>query len=366
MKIGVVGLGKLGFPLASLFHDSGFDVVGYDVNQSKINEINDADFLIGTNPALLEDRDAVFIITNTFVKKTEFDCSSVHSAFEIVHSVNKNCLIIIGSNVNIGTTDQLGKVHERICYCPEFVKQGSVYQDFKNPKFVIVGTNSDSDFELVKRIWRHVHDKEIIQMVPVEAELAKNLSNISYSLGMTFANIVGDVCEKFNVDSSRILETIYKDHRPYKAGLGFMGPCFPDDVKYFRNLSKNMQSQLGYNFAHFLEKANEAVIEKYLNAIIVAGFWKIGFLGVAYKPNVPYVEGSQPLMLINTLLTLGYTISIFDELAENNAVQAGVSRTLFCKSAEECISQSEVIFVGTPNYQKCKIPENIIVINPWK
>jgi len=243
MKIGVIGLGKLGLPLSLVFAKAGFEVYGIDVSGTKIQQILKRErffephvneylekygnnLTVSTDYPLLKNCSVVTIITQTpSLPNGKFDLNYVTSALKQLHKVNPTCLAVISSNINIGSIDKLSKIHKRICHNPEFVKQGSIIHDFENPKYVVIGAYTKEDGEQVANIWRKVHDKPIYIVKPVEAEIIKLSSNVSFALGITFANMIGELCEKFNVDASKVLDIIYRDRRNYKAGLGFMGPC---------------------------------------------------------------------------------------------------------------------------------------------
>ena len=90
---------------------------------------------------------------------------------------------------------------------------------------------------------------------------------------------------------------------------------------------------------------------------------KIGFLGIAYKPNVPYVTESQALKIARKLLQEGYEIHVYDKLAEKEAKQF-IPEAHFYSTIEECIESSDVVFIGTSNYAYVKT--NKPIVNPWK
>ena len=91
---------------------------------------------------------------------------------------------------------------------------------------------------------------------------------------------------------------------------------------------------------------------------------KIGILGLAYKPNVPYLDESQPLKIAKRLLADGYEVFVYDELAEENARKELTGNINFCSSVEECVEKSDVIFVGTSNFKDVK-SRGKVVLNPW-
>jgi len=382
MNIGVVGLGHLGVCLATIF-SKRFKVYGVDINEKRIQQIQNREkffepqineylkkyghnLVLSSNYDVLAGCDVIFIITQTpSLPSGTFDVSHIKQALTQVVKVNRNCLVVISSTINVGDMDKLKDVHVRIAYNPEFVKRGSIIRDFENPKFVLVGAYNLEDGELVKNIWSKIHDKPVYIVKPIEAEIIKLSLNVSYALGITFANIIGELCERFGANSNKVLDIIYQDRRNYKPGLGFMGPCFPRDVNCFKYTCIAHSVRSGYRMAAFLNDLNNYMVEKYCKLLTSYGKKKIGILGLAYKPNVPYIDGSQSLKIAQKLLASKYEVFVYDELAEENARKELTGKIHFCSSAEECLKNSDIIFIGTSNFKDVKVREKV-VLNPWK
>lgn len=279
MNLGVIGLGKLGLPLALIFAKIGYKVEGVDINKARLKQIkrNEPFFephvneylskygqnlTVSTDYNVLSDCKVVFIITQTpSLPSGKFDLSYVESALIDLHEINPKCLAVVSSTINIGDMNKLKQIHKRIVYNPEFVKQGSIISDFENPKFVLIGAYSNSDGEQVKSIWKEVHNKPCYIVKPIEAEIIKLSLNVSFTLGISFANMIGELCEKFNADSNKVLNIIYKDRRNYKAGLGFGGVCFPRDVNCFKAVALEKAVGSAYRFALLLNELNDYFVE---------------------------------------------------------------------------------------------------------
>jgi nucleotide sugar dehydrogenase len=383
MKVGVCGLGKVGLPLALVLAKTGAKVYGVDISKERIAEIESYKIKQSPEPRVTEylqrygsnlelfsddgvfkDASVVFIITHTpSFADGHFDISSVENAVKSIHKVNPNCLIAVSSNIGIGSMDKLHTLHERVCLNPEAVALGSVIDGFENPKFVVIGAYKNEDAEVVSTLWRKVHNKPIYVVKPIEAEIIKLSINFNCSLGIAFANVIGELCEKFEVDSSKILDVIYKDRRDYKSGLGFSGACFPRDVNCFRATGIEKKAESVSKIADLLNDLNGYIVKKYLGEIKSYKKKKIGILGVSFKPNVPYIYESQPLKIAEQLIKDGYQVCIYDKLAEENAKEV-LHKAIFCSSMEKCLNEAEVIFIGTPNYSD--VQSNKPLIDPWK
>jgi UDPglucose 6-dehydrogenase len=383
MIIGVCGLGKLGLPLALVFAKTGAKVYGVDISKERIAEIESYKIKQAPEPKvteylqrygsnlkllshddLLKDASVVFVITHTpSFADGHFDISSVENAVKSIHKVNPNCLIAVSSNIGIERMDRLHRIHERICLNPEAVALGSVIDGFENPKFVVIGAYKNEDAEIVSTLWRKVHNKPIYVFQPIEAEIIKLSINFNCSLGITFANVIGELSRKFDVDSDKILDMVYRDRRDYKSGLGFSGPCFPRDVNCFRAIGIEKKAESVSKISDVLNDLNDYVVKKYFNEIKSYKKKKIGMLGVSFKPNVPYIYESQPLKIAELLIKDGYQVYIYDNLAEENAKKV-LGKAIFCSSIEKCLNEAEVIFIGTPNYSH--VVSNGPLVDPWK
>jgi len=273
---------------------------------------------------------------------------------------------MVSSTINVGDTDRFRKIHDKIAYNPEFISQGAIIYDFQNPKYTLIGAYDSDVGDFVASIWRKVHDKPIFLVTPRESELTKILANVTFSLDISFANIVGMICESFNVNSRAILDILYRDRRRYNPGLGFGGPCFRRDVDHLENLCLDNDIKIGFDFARFLNKINQDVLLYYFDQIRLTGKRDIAIIGVAYKLNVPLVYDSQSLKIAELLAGCGYNIHVFDPLAEEQAKQTlNKDNVHFYKTAEGCLSRAEVVFMGLPVDVDKKLLVNKIVINPW-
>ena len=381
-SVGIVGLGKLGLPLTVLFAKY-FQVKGVDICEERIKQIKrnhrffepqvneylekyGRNLTVSTDFNILVDCEVVFIITQTpSLPSGKFDLQYVESALKKLHQVNPKCFAVVSSTINVGDIDKLQQVHKRIVYNPEFIKQGTIIQDFANPKYILIGAYRPEDGELVQSIWKKINYTTPTSIVkPMEAEIIKLSANFSFALGISFANMMGELCEKFKADPNKVLGAIYRDRRDYKPGLGFSGPCFPRDLVCFMQTCAENNVVSGMNLASAIDAINESIVTNYLRKIKSYGKRKIGFLGASYKPNVPYVYESQPLKIAEQLSKEGYEIFIYDPLAEDNAKKVLLGNTHFCSTIEECVESSEVVFVGTKNFSYIKLSKP--TVNPWK
>ena len=381
MKIGVIGLGKLGLPLASVLAEK-FEVYAVDLSEARIKQIinqerfyepqlneylsrNISRMCLSTDYTILKECSVVFVIVQTpSLPSGKFDLKYVMNAVKKLHEENPYCLCVVSSTINIGDMEKLRQIHPRIAYNPEFIRQGSIIRDFLNPKFVLIGAYNKKDGQKIANIWKNFHNSPIYIVKPVEAEIIKLGLNFSFTLAISFANAMGEICERFNADSNVVLDIMYKDRRNYKPGLGYAGPCFPRDVKCFKQICHEYGLELGRILSSTVSVMNDIVVQKQLEKIKKHEKKRIGILGIAYKPNVPYIYESQSIKIAQELLNQNYKVYIYDALAEEAAKEVLQGEVHLCPSLKECIEKSDVIFVGTPNYKDIRTDKP--VINPWK
>jgi len=385
-KIGVVGLGKLGLPLALAFCKVEYEVKGVDISKDRIDDIKNNKrsleprvneyfrkygqrLKVSTEYNTLKDVPLIFVVVQTpSLEEGKFDLRFVKSAVQETHEVNHDALTVISSTINIGDMNRLHKIHERICYNPEFIAQGSIVRDFENPKFTVIGAYDKEDGECVAKVWREIHNKPVFIVKPVEAEITKLSLNVSFTIGITYANIVGELCEKFGGDPGTVMQVIHQDMRKYWAGLGFGGPCFPRDTTCFGAICSTTGVRSGFEFSKLLNRLNEATVERYTGKILDEKPENVAFIGVAYKRGVGLTDESQAIKVLRRALTLDPELNIFvyDRLAEENAKEDLRNTVFFCESFQEAIDKADVIFIGVPDSSLSReMFKGKNVIDPW-
>lgn len=380
-NITLFGLGRIGLPLALVFCKAGFNVNGVDISPSRIKRIKDRDKFVEpkvdeylekygdrlhVSTTIEETPSVAFIAINTPLIEGGFffNTVAVERCLREIHRHDEYTTIIIGSTLNPKDSDRFRKVHEKICCNPEWVARGSVIDNFENPRFTMLGYYDESVGEIAKTIWRRVHNKPIITGLPIEMEIAKLMLNINHVLGIAFANIVGEICEVFDVKPHKVTNLIAQNLREYKSGLGTMGPCNPKDLVLLKTVGEISGMKGAVLLSEFLKNVDDHVVDRQIEKITSYGKKKIGVFGTSYKPNVPYIDASQPIEIIIRLLSKGYKIFIYDPLAEENTKKILGERVNYCVTKEECLNKSEVVFVGTNNFSNIKT--NKIVVDPWR
>lgn len=270
MKIGVIGLGKLGsclYQVLSEFHD----VVGVD---------KDDDF------SVLMDCEVVFNVVNT-PSLPNGDFSNEHLENSIAVALPYlNCkVLVIVSTVMPGTCEWLSKrLPCKVCYNPEFIRLTSIIEDMKNPDFVLIGEEDKESGDIIEEIYNTILDRRFTGLMTIgddkmvadedfkvtppikrmdlkSAELAKISLNSYITMKLSFANTIGRISKRIGTDADKILDAIGEDHRIgkdyFKAGGAYGGPCFPRDNIAFSNVAKDVT-----NYALLTDKINKEVAKE--------------------------------------------------------------------------------------------------------
>lgn len=356
--ISVVGLGKLGLCMAGVFGEAGYPVIGVDVNQGLIDQVNngevpyyekDLDRVLANSRGHLratkEYRDAIMNSDTTFIvvaTPTQQDGTygneqleaALTAVAEVLREKEKKHRIVVSCTVMPGTIEgEMIPLVERvsgkklnegfsIAYNPEFIAMGDVIRIFTQPDFVLVGESEAEIGEKLDEIYEAIcpNDPPVSRMNIINAELAKISLNCFVTTKITYANMLAELCERLpgaNVDV--VSQAIGQDERiggrVLRGGLGFGGPCFPRDNRAFVRLARDhgMDAALA-NQTHLTNKWQVERLRNWIGGIVPAGA-SIAVLGMAYRPGTPLVEESQALQLAEFLADKGYNVRVQDYVA---------------------------------------------------
>lgn len=352
-RIGILGLGYVGLPLAVVFAEAGFNVVGIDPDTRKIDALTKGISYIHDVPtesvsrlvasgkltattdfAALNEIDGVSICVPTPLRKTgDPDMSFILSASEqLAKYVHPGMVIVLESTTYPGTTRELMlpmlteksglKVGEDlfICFSPERVDPGRVdWTTYNTPKVVGGVTLACSE---VAAAWYGGAIKTVVPVSSAEAaEMTKLLENTFRMINIGLVNELAIMCERLNVDVWEVIEAAATKpfgFMKFTPGPGLGGHCIPIDPLY---LSWKMK-EMNYN-AKFIELASEIntnmpryVVSRILDAMndrgkVLKGS-KVLVLGVAYKPDIDDVRESPALDVIALLKKKGADVSYHD------------------------------------------------------
>ncbi len=354
--VSVFGLGKLGSPLAAVLAASGHTVFGYDASASVRSKLRSGEapvhepglqelisgnlerlFVVDTVGDAVSSSAVSFIVVPTpsgedggFICDYVLDaCGAIGSALAFT---DRPHLVVICSTVMPEAMGRqiapaLSKAagveiggRLKVCYNPEFIALGSVIHDMRNPDMVLIG-ESDRDagsmlVDVLSPCWEN--SPQIHRMSFANAELTKVAVNAFVTMKISFANVLGELCEGLpNGNVEAVSNAIGADSRIgkkyLKSGLGYGGPCFPRDNRAFERISKTITGKP--TLASRVDEINERQPERYTQAVLkqTKKGDTVAVLGASYKPGTRVMEASQALSVAKSLQEYGRNAILFDE-----------------------------------------------------
>jgi UDPglucose 6-dehydrogenase len=401
LSVSVIGLGKLGSPMAACFAARGFTTHGVDLNPQKVNAINSGvppvhepgleELILESGSRLqagqnigeaVQNSDVTFIVVGTpsdatggfslqYVLPT---CEAVGRALATKKSFH---LVVITSTVMPGSTGGAvlaalerasGKrcgTNFGLCYNPEFIALGTVIRDFYNPDFLLIGESDARSGEMLAGIYKTVckNSPAIARMNLMNAEITKLAVNTYITTKISYANMLARLCEKLpDADVNVVTDALGLDSRIgakyLKGAVSYGGPCFPRDNRALAALASRVGASSG--LAEATDIFNRAQIK--LLAETVKSHHStgdaIGILGLTYKPNTDVVEESFGLLLAQELSSAKLDVIVFDPSTDAARALSNFENVRVAASARVCIAASGVVVLATPWQEFREIPAN--------
>jgi UDP-N-acetyl-D-glucosamine dehydrogenase len=370
MRIGVIGLGYVGLPLAVAFGEAGHDVIGLDVDRGKIESLERGSSYIEDiadsalvsiagrlHPTLRHDDlascEAVIVCVPTpLTGSREPDLTYLLDAGRALSAVLRpSQLVVLESTTYPGTTrERLAPILEEsglaagtdfhLAFSPERIDPGRTdYTVRTTPK--LVGGLTEACSERARKLYELICEEVIVLSGPEAAELAKLLENIFRSVNIAFVNELAQLCDRLGIDVWEVIDAA--STKPFgfmrfDPGPGMGGHCLPIDPFYLA--FKAREHDFYPEFIELAGKMNQAqpvfCVERIERALNDAGKpvkdSKILILGVSYKAGVGDTRESPALKIATLLRDLGGDVSYHDphvpELAELGLSSVDLSEAL--------------------------------------
>ncbi len=390
-SVSIIGLGKLGAPMAACFAARRFRVHVVDSDSKKVDAINRglppvhepglAELLQESHgnlhasqdvEAAVRDSDVTFIIVSTpsepnggfSLKYVLPCCERIGSALREKKSFH---LVVLTSTVMPGSTgSEVRAALEHasgkrcggdfgLCYSPEFIALGTVIRDFYYPDFLLIGESDKKAGDILQDVYKGLckNSPAVARMNFINAEITKIALNTFITTKISYANMLARLCERLpEADVNVVTSALGLDSRIgskyLKGAVSYGGPCFPRDNRAFASLATRVGAFS--DLAETTDRFNRAQV-KWIAEIVKqhrAGSGAIGVLGLTYKPDTDVVEESFGLLLSQTLAGAGLPVIVFDPEADASRVLASHPSIQTARSAEECINRAEVVILATP------------------
>ena len=363
LRLTVLGTGYLGATHAACMAELGFQVLGMDVDESKVEALGEGrvPFFEPELEPLLRKHvesgqlrfttsyeeaadfgDVHFLCVGTPQRKGGY-AADLRYVDEVVDGLaphlDRPTLVVGKSTVPVGTAATVRERitalapagdHAELAWNPEFLREGFAVEDTLRPDRLVVGTTSARAEDLL----REVYASAIAAGTPfivtdyATAELVKVSANAFLATKISFINAMAELCEATGADVSVLADAIGHDPRIGRkflnAGLGFGGGCLPKDIRAFMARAGELGVDQALSFlrevdainmrrrSHVVERAREMCRGSFLGT-------RVGVLGAAFKPNSDDVRDSPALNVAGQIQLQGAQVTVYDPRAVDNA-----------------------------------------------
>ncbi|GII02356.1 nucleotide sugar dehydrogenase [Planobispora takensis] len=399
MKISVFGLGYVGCVSAACLAVRGHEVVGVDVNPTKVDLINSGrapvvEERIGEltaevvrSGALRATCDAAEAVAGTDVSLVCVGTPSAPNgslstvylervAEEIGRAVagrpGRRHTIVFRSTMLPGTcADLLIPILERssgltagtgfgVAVNPEFLREGTSVRDFFEPPKTVIGASDPASEDAVAALYEGLPG-EVFRVPIAVAEMTKYADNSFHGLKIAFANELGAICQALGLDSHRVMDVFLADRKLnvspayLRPGFAFGGSCLPKDLRGLVYAARRADVSVPL-LSHILP-SNDDHLQRAFDLVTASGLRKIGLFGLSFKPGTDDLRESPLVELAERLIGKGYNLRIYDANVSMSRLM-GANREyiadrlphlgdLLTDSAEEVLAHAEVCVVGS-------------------
>lgn len=398
MKISVFGLGYVGCVSLGCLARNGHHVIGVDVDQTKIDQINQGRATIverdisgiiaeesekGRVRATSDYREAILDTDLSIVAVGTPSTAKGHLNLRYIFNVADHFaevlrektsfhVIAIRSTVMPGTcdkiatlieqrTDKLRNVDFAVVSNPEFLREGSAVRDYFNPPLTLIGSQSEQATLMMRSLYDSLPAEITVTEIQI-AELMKYVNNTFHALKISFANEVGNICSAMGLDSHAVMDIFCKDTQLniskyyFKPGFAYGGSCLPKDLKGLQMLAHDMY--VSVPVINSIHLTNDIQMQRAIGTLMQYVHRRIGFLGLGFKAGTDDLRNSPAVALAESLLGKGCSLMIYDRNI-NMSKLTGTNKAfidqhiphlsqLLATSGRELIESCDVLVVCTP------------------
>ena len=397
MKISVFGLGYVGAVSAACFAGDGHEVVGVDVDPTKVAIINS-----GSSPIIEDGINELIrqVVGQKRLRATSNVCDAVENSDismicvgtpsndngslklnyvervsqqigEAIACKNARHTVVVRSTMLPGTIESLVKptlekysgkkcgMDFDLCINPEFLREGTSIKDFYAPPFTLIGADSEKAGNLLKSLYAKL-DVPLYATSVEAAEMVKYACNCFHGLKVSFANEIGNICKELGIDGQEVMEVFCKDTKLnlspvyLKPGFAFGGSCLPKDLRALQYKAKELDLKVPVLDAAL--ESNLLQIERAIQMVVKTGKKKVGVLGFAFKAGTDDLRESPVVAVIERLIGKGYDVKLYDkEVSIAKLVGANKEfivteiphiSNLMAETIDEVLDNAEVILIG--------------------
>ena len=386
MNIAVVGTGYVGLVVGACLAETGNQVIGADVDTSKIDRLKQnilpiyepgLEHLVERNQAAsrlkftTDVQNAIGQAEVTFIavgtppgEDGSADLRYVLAvAEEIGKAMKREMVVVTKSTVPVGTAAKVAECvakHAKhpfhVVSNPEFLKEGAAVDDFMKPDRVVLGAETDHARSVMTELYAPFvrTGRPIIFMDIPSAEMTKYAANAMLATRISFMNDVANLCERVGANVDLVRKGIGSDDRIGSAflfpGPGYGGSCFPKDVKALVRTAREQGTCL--RILEAVEAVNQdqkhrmfAKLQQALGEDLTGT--RVAIWGLAFKPNTDDMREAPALSLIEDLLAAGASVAAHDPVAMEEAKHKLDSRVTFAETSYDALEGADALAVVT-------------------
>ncbi|HEU5241117.1 MAG TPA: nucleotide sugar dehydrogenase [Ornithinibacter sp.] len=401
MKVAIFGLGYVGTVTAAGLASQGHDVIGVDVERSKVAAINQGESPVvepgvdrlvaqavsaGRLRATTDVREAMegaeislVCVGTPSTPRGDTNLTYITRALADLRGAMADATpppsgfhsVVIRSTVPPGTgysivepafTPELLPDGWSVgtAMCPEFLREGSGVDDFFAPPFVVVGSEDPRTREACESLFDFL-DREVRHVDVATAEALKYACNAFHAVKVTFANEMGRIFSQYGVDSRNVMEIFCEDHKLnispsyLRPGFAFGGSCLPKDLRALQSMARASGVDVPLLSSTLI--SNEIIVRALVDRVLESGYRHVAILGLSFKMNTDDLRESPNLELAERFVGKGLEVRIYDpivnpakligaNLEHLQSKLAHVSR-LIVDRPELALEDAEVVLVTT-------------------
>jgi GDP-mannose 6-dehydrogenase len=365
MKIVIFGMGYVGLVSAACLSSDGHSVVGVDISEFKVDQINKGNSPIieaGVSERLVEagklgrlmattdgqaalvDADLAIVCVGTPTDaiggaNTAAVEAVVREVAEATRALGRIVPVVIRSTVPVGTLEgKLVPIYREaaahvfgsppLLFHPEFLREGTAVADYYDPPRIVIGEPEPASLAGNRLMELYTgFNAPTFRVSYGEAELLKYCDNVFHALKIAFANEVGLLARAHEVDSRALMNMFCADTKLnispkyLRPGFAFGGSCLPKDLRGFLVMAR--ETGLDLPLVTSIAQSNRRLIERAAEDILSRNVSKIGFYGLAFKPNTDDLRESPFVLLAETLLGKGKELIIVDRSVDEAKLIGG-------------------------------------------
>lgn len=395
MRVGFVGLGKLGMPCAVAMAMKGHDVMGYDLNAAAMTKeprpyretgpdgvepfdpyLAASSVRFGSLAELAEHSEIIFVavqtphdpryegVTRIPPERVDFDYGHLTAALrDLATHVKRKTAVVVISTVLPGTVRRhifpVINHHMRICYNPFFIAMGTTMRDFLNPEFILFGVHDDDAAILAQDLYRTLNSAPFYATSVENAELIKVSYNTFIGMKIVFANTVMEICHKTpGTDADQVMGALKMASRRLispaylKSGMGDGGGCHPRDNIAMSWLARSLGLSCDFFDDLMMAREHQTI---WLADLMCQHTLPKAILGYSFKAETNLTTGSPAVLLANIMRERGHAVAMIDPFIEG--IPANFAK-----------GEARVFLLGAEHsvFKTLTFPAGSVVIDPWR